>query len=227
MSLSKGQYQHVKPSSRLHVAYMQHSMPGLLQAVVRCSNISEAAMASMGASEEQVSDHLYHASLTVLVMLADSPAMASMCLAFCEGANKLARTLRAQRTLEDWGARVTALATVSNLAALDSNASDLLLSQGLFATIEQALFVCSLATCRCRALSIAITMELSAEKREYTAHHLRSCWHQPCTSTAAYQSMCAALACSACTFAGGSSRSRLAVCAPGAGHSGFTSGPLT
>ena len=67
--------------------------------------------------------------------------MASMCLAFCDGAPLLSRALRTRRCCGDWGVRVAALAAAQCLARVDAAAAEQLLAHGLFAAVEQNLFV--------------------------------------------------------------------------------------
>ena len=108
---------------------------------MRCAIICDAQMRSLGLTEATARDNLTSVSALLLSMLATSASTASICLAFCEGATAVARTLRAERCLAVAGARANVLAAAARLAALDGNACQALLEQGMFATVEQHLFV--------------------------------------------------------------------------------------
>jgi hypothetical protein len=101
-------------------------------------------MRSLEVDEGTVCKRLYQASHILLGLLSCSNDMGSICLAFCDGAVLIARALRMRRCLSNWGVRVNTLAAAACLARIDDNACELLLSQGLFATIEHCLFVCCL-----------------------------------------------------------------------------------
>jgi hypothetical protein len=125
--------------------------------MMRSAVINDEQITALGLDEDTVSDHLYHAAVALLAMLADSPPMCSMCLAFCDGAAAVSRALRMRRVGDDWGARVCALGAAACLARVDDAAAEALLAQGLFATVEQSLFVRFhvvgfLTTCWCRTV---------------------------------------------------------------------------
>jgi hypothetical protein len=112
-----------------------------VQAVLRHSILGQAQLSTMGLTENAICVRLYHLSVLLLGILATSEANKSICLAFCDGSSIISRALRTPRCMRDWGVRTNLLAAVSLLSTLDDNACICMLDMGLFATVEQHLFV--------------------------------------------------------------------------------------
>ena len=146
----------VSPSAMHCVAAA--SQPALarsrMQAINTCARLPvrrsvAAAPPTADKDDPNVADVLYHSAVSLLSLLATSDDLASIGLAFYGAAPTLARTLRAPRTLRDWGARVVVLALAARVATVDDDAARQLLREGMLAAVELALHVRRLHPCRC------------------------------------------------------------------------------